>query len=344
MPPSIIGRIILIAFAVISVSSIFVYFLLGEYLPVGVTTVFHNIGLSWFFIFLYFLMLALLKDFIRILHIVPSGTFNHYTRDNWAGLILAVGFVAMLMVCGYLKYNWKVRMDIPVTIEKKIDKKDSLRIVAISDMHLGYGIGKKELLQWIDLINKENPDIVLIAGDIIDNSVRPLRENRLEQYFKNIKAPIYTCLGNHEYISGLNESIRFIEDAGINLLRDNAVLVDSSFYVIGRDDKTNPDRKPLSELVNGIDKTKPVILLDHQPYNLEEAEQNGIDLQFSGHTHSGQVWPISLITDMIYEDSHGYKKKGNTNVYVSSGIGIWGGKFRIGTQSEYIVFNIKTAQ
>lgn len=344
MPPSNIGRILLITFAVVAVSSLIINFTLGETLPVAVTSFFYKIGTSWLFILIYFLLLALLKDFIRILHITPPGTFTHYTRDNWMGLIFAVSFVSMVMVCGYLKYRWKVRVEVPVTIEKTIEKHDSLKIVAISDLHLGYNIGASELTQWIDSINKEKPDIVLIAGDIVDSSVRPLDAYNLASYFKQIKSTYgtYTCLGNHEYISNVKESIRFINEAGIYLLRDSAMLINSSFYIVGRDDKMNPNRKPLKSLIEGLDSSKPIILLDHQPYNLEEAEENGIDLQFSGHTHKGQVWPITWIVDAIYEDPHGFLKKGNTNVYVSSGIGIWGGKFRIGTQSEYVVINMKS--
>jgi predicted MPP superfamily phosphohydrolase len=83
-----------------------------------------------------------------------------------------------------------------------------------------------------------------------------------------------------------------------------------------------------------------IILLDHQPYHLEEAEQNGVDLQLSGHTHRGQIFPINLVTDRVYEKSHGYLRKGNSHIYVTSGIGLWGGKFRIGTQSEYLVMEM----
>ena len=96
----------------------------------------------------------------------------------------------------------------------------------------------------------------------------------------------------------------------------------------------------MNELVAGLDHTKPIIMLDHQPYHLEEAEANGIDIQISGHTHQGQVWPISMITKKLYERDHGFVKKGNANIYVSSGIGLWGGKFRIGTQSEYVVIDV----
>lgn len=343
MPPSNIGRILLVSIIGFAVLSFFLFFLLGEYLPISVSSVLYAVGTSWLFIFLYFLILTLLKDLIRVLHLVPKETLSHYTRDNWMGLWLAVGFIAMLMICGYMKYTWKVKVEVPVKTEKAIGNRDSLRIVAISDMHLGYGIGKRELKQWIGLINKEKPDIVLIAGDIIDNSVRPLYNDSLYKCFADIEAPlgVYACVGNHEYISGIDNSVQFYKDAGIKLLKDSSVLVDSCVYIVGRDDKMNPRRKPLSELLTTVDKSKPVILLDHQPYNLEESENNGVDIQFSGHTHRGQVWPISLITDYIYEDSHGYVKKGNTNVYVSSGIGIWGGKFRIGTQSEYVVIDIK---
>jgi predicted MPP superfamily phosphohydrolase len=343
MPPSNIGRIVLISLAIFLIASLLASLVFGDSLPIPLSSLFYKVGTSWFFIFLYLFILTLLKDLIRLLHIVPAESFLHYTRDNWAGLALAFAFIAMLMVCGYLKYRWKVREEKTLVTEKKMEKHDSLCIVAISDLHLGYGIGRDELTKWIDLINAEKPDMVLIAGDIIDNSIRPLRHDSLEQCFKEIKAPlgIYACPGNHEYISGVAESSRFIKDAGIRLLKDSYALIDSSFYVVGRDDKSNPRRKPLPELLAQIDKSKPVILLDHQPYHLEEAEANGIDLQISGHTHHGQVWPLSLITEKMYENAHGWLKKGNANICVTSGIGIWGGKFRIGTQSEYIVINLK---
>ena len=152
---------------------------------------------------------------------------------------------------------------------------------------------------------------------------------------------VYACLGNHEYYAGVDKCADFFKKSNIQLLRDSSTLVDSTLYVVGRDDNTNPRRKSVQQLVAGLDKSKPIILLEHQPTDLGESVKNSIDLQFSGHTHSGQVWPISAITKRIFEKSHGYLKKGDTNIYISSGMGIWGGKFRIGTQSEYVVFNIK---
>lgn len=348
LPPVLPIRIILIAFAFLVILSTILSFTAESFMPVGLTSFCYKLGTAWIFIFLYFFLIFILKDLVGLanhfLHFMPSDALTRYTRDNWIGLGFIVGFVTLLMICGYLKYTWKVRVDQPIAIDKPFNNGNSLKIVAISDMHLGYGIGVDELKEWIEIINAENPDIVLIAGDMIDNSTKPLFAKEFYSYFKDIKATkgIYMCLGNHEYISGLNNSLDFIQKTGIHLLRDSVAEVDSSFYIVGRDDKMNPNRKPLSELTANLDKTKPIILLDHQPYNLEESEANGVDLQFSGHTHQGQVWPISLITHSIYEQDHGYIKKGNTNIYVSSGIGIWGGKFRIGTQSEYVVINLKS--
>lgn len=348
MPPSLIGRIVIIAFAVIAIGSFFLFFVAGDSLPIGLSQFLYIVGSSWLFILIYFVMVFAVKDLVglsnRLLHFMPADAITRFTKDNWVGLAFMVGFIAMLMICGYLKYNWKVRVDLPLQVNKSLKVEKPLKIVAISDLHLGYTIGKKEFEKWIDLINAENPDIVLVGGDIIDNSTRPLLAWDMASSFKKINAPVYTCAGNHEFISGIAESAKFIENAGVTLLRDQVVEIDSAYYIVGRDDKMNTKRKSLEELVAGLDKSKPIILLDHQPYHLEEAEQAGIDFQFSGHTHRGQVWPVSMVTDAMYEVSHGYKKKSDTHVYVSSGIGLWGGKFRIGTQSEYVVVTMTGKQ
>jgi predicted MPP superfamily phosphohydrolase len=248
--------------------------------------------------------------------------------------------LTVVFVYGYFNYHNKQRVEINLTINKPINP---LKIVAISDLHLGYNIGKAELDEWIKFINLEKPDLVLIAGDIIDNHIEGVVKKKIS--FDKIKSRygVYACLGNHEYIgssSKITQSLDFIKDAKITVLRDTALLINNEFYLIGRDDRTNSKRKSLPELLQTLDTTKPFILLDHQPFNLYDTEKNGIDLQVSGHTHSGQLMPFSWIINLMYENPHGYLRKGNSHIYVSSGIGIWGGKFRIGTRSEYTVINL----
>ena len=124
----------------------------------------------------------------------------------------------------------------------------------------------------------------------------------------------------------------------ITLLRDSVVTLENGIQVIGRDDRRQRDRESLDKLVRQTDPSKPILLIDHQPYDLEQTVDAGIDLQFSGHTHHGQVWPLTYLTDYLFELSYGYEKRENTHLYVSSGLSLWGPPYRIGTDSEIVVF------
>lgn len=331
-----VARWALVAFAVVAVSSFFLAMLAGGHMPVAVTGTLYKFGTSWFFIMLYLVMIFLLLDIARIF--IPMRGFMY---GNWAGLAIVAGVVAVIVTIGYVRYLDKDRVAFEIQTEKT---HRDLKIVAISDLHLGYGIGRRELAKWVELINAENPDVVLIAGDLVDNSVRPLVEGNFAAELKKIRAKhgVFASLGNHEYISDQGGSIDFLRSAGITVLRDSVALVDSAFHIVGRDDRTNRRRKTIAELTAGVDFSKLVIVLDHQPYDLNGAE--GVDLQISGHTHRGQVWPISLVTDAMYEKSHGHMRKGDTYYYVTTGIGLWGGKYRIGTRSEYVVVTLKGRQ
>ena len=172
--------------------------------------------------------------------------------------------------------------------------------------------------------------------------MRPIIEDSVSDVLNRINAPmgVYACTGNHDLMFAINEDESFYKNSGITLLRDSFINI-NGITIIGRDDYTNLRREKLDEITQGVDKTSFTILMDHQPTKLNDAVNSGIDFQLSGHTHRGQVFPISLITDAIFELSHGYMKKENTHFYTSSGIGIWGGKFRIGTRSEYLVVDIE---
>ncbi len=303
-------------------------------MPMPLATTVYVIGTSSIFILLYLFMLFLALDLGRLVHLIPRTLL--YNNWRMAGGITV--FIFGLFLYGHLNYKHKVRQELTIA-SKKVTK--PFKAVLLSDLHLGYHNQRDELHRWVDIINSEKPDLILIAGDIIDGSMRPLKEQRMHEEFRLLQAPVYACLGNHEYFSGQPDALQFYKDAGIHLLMDDTAIIDSTLVIIGRDDAMNRKRKTLADLAKTIDKSIFSIVLDHQPHHLERAEKAGIDFQFSGHTHRGQVWPISWITDAVYECSWGSHQRGDTHYYISSGMGIWGGMFRIGTQSEYVVLEIR---
>ena len=315
-------------------------------MPMPLAVAVYEVGTSSIFVLLYLFMLFLVLDLGRLFRLVPRTVLY----QNWWTTGAVALFMLGLFLYGYLHYQHKYRQELTLKTQKHIGK--PVRLVMVSDLHIGYHNRRSELHRWVDMINAERPDLVLIAGDIIDGSMRPLREQRMHEEFRRLQAPVYACLGNHEYYSGEPQAQQFYHEAGIRLLSDNCALVDSALLIIGRDDRTNRRRKSVADVVSTSLKLNNasalnhsalpyVILLDHQPYELEQSEQAGVDFQLSGHTHRGQVWPISWITDALYECSWGSLQRGNTRYYVSSGLGIWGGKYRIGTQSEYVVATIR---
>ncbi|MDR0757229.1 MAG: metallophosphoesterase [Tannerella sp.] len=295
--------------------------------------VFYEYSCSWLVITLYMGLLLLLFDVFRL--------FNHSFHY---GFVISLILTVCLLLYGHYRYQHPVDRVINIDVNKSLpDLTQPLKVVAISDVHLGTGTNKKRLQKYVRLINAWNPDIILIAGDLIDNSITPVRRQRMEEELRQLRAPlgIYMSPGNHEYISGIAESREYIAGAtDIRFLCDSAVTLSNGIRIVGCDDASNPSRKELRALLEGTDCSLPVFVLDHQPYRLKQAEEEGVDLLFCGHTHHGQVWPMSWITEQLFDIGYGFEKRGNTSIYVSSGLSLWGPPFRIGTQSELVVFNI----
>jgi len=300
-------------------------------------------GFTYIIVFIYLFLSFLIVDVLRLfnlfIHIAPAYVANF--RLGMMALTLALTGVAMLV--GNYKFNHPKIVTLNLSTNNPTQGKD-LKIVAVSDIHLGTSIDKKRLISYVKLINEQHPDIVLLAGDVSDRSMIPvIKQNMLEE-FKAIKAPmgVYAINGNHEhYAETPTATADYLKKAGIIFLRDSSCLVNGSFYVVGRDDRSNLNRKSLTEIVNGMDVKFPRILMDHQPFHLEEAEKNNIDLQISGHTHNGQFFPGNLFVKSMYELGYGYLKKGKTHYYVSSGLGLWGPQYRIGTESELVVIHLR---
>jgi len=332
------GKPIFIGVVIVLMSCFFLGFFGGYFLPTPLATVTYHIGMTFLFVAIYLLFIFVVFDLLRL--VLPM---KEILVGNWRTFAVLMITLTAIFTYAHLNYRNVVREELTVSINKEINP---LKIVAISDLHLGYSIGKKELEKWVTLINAENPDIVVMTGDIIDNYMKPLIDQDFASVLRKINSRYgtFACLGNHEYIGGRSkifQTLDFLKDANISVLRDTTILINDEFYLIGREDRAIQNRKSLTELVKTLDPTKPLILLDHQPFHLNETKENGIDLQISGHTHRGQLPPFSWLTDIIFEVSHGHLQKGNSHIYVSSGIGIWGGKFRIGTQSEYVVIELR---
>lgn len=305
-------------------------------MPLWLASVCYDIGMSSIQIMLYLFMIFFVLDLGRIVRLVPRS----WLYDNWYSVGVIAVLITGIFVYGNIHYHNKYRKTLELTTDKPLQHE--WKIVMASDLHIGYHNRRAELARWIDLINAEKPDLVLFAGDIIDGSMRPLWEENMAEEFRRIKAPVYACIGNHEYYAGKDDAVQFYKNAGISLLSDSAVTVDD-LCIIGREDRSNIGRKSIASL-NLPPSTlhqKYTIVLDHQPYHLDRTAAAGVDFQLSGHTHHGQIWPISWITESIYEVAYGEYHQDKTDFYITSGLGAWGGKFRIGTRSEYVVATIK---
>lgn len=335
LPP--LWRVLIIALGVGAFLSLFLSITrVIDSWPLPLARLVYDVSTSSVFVLLYVVMVFLALDLLRLIRVVPASWMHH---NGYTTIAITLTLFAVFLL-GNIRYHHKVRAELHLTTAKQLSR--PLQLVLLSDLHLGYHNPRHELARWVDMINREHPDAVLIAGDIIDGSLRPLIEERMADEMRRIAAPVYACLGNHEYFSGEPLAEQFYREAGITLLRDSAAtLAGGDVVVIGRDDLSNCRRLSVADLAAKTDRNRFTILLDHQPYHLEKAEQAGIDFQLSGHTHHGQVWPISWITDALYECAFGEHQRGQARYYVSSGLGIWGGKYRIGTRSEYVVMEIE---
>ena len=312
-------------------ASFFIGFAYIEHLPMKAATLLYEIGNTWLIAFLYLLIVFFLADIASLCHLLPKT----FLKDSTAGLLSVLGIVTLILALGGIHYHHKYREEMSLTTTKPLEK--PLTIVMASDLHIGYHNRKPELGRWVDMINAEKPDLVLLGGDLVDRSLRPLLEGNYAEEFHRLDAPVLAVPGNHEYFTDFDGVEQFYKDSGIQLLKDSVAHF-KGLDIIGRNDRSYPCRAALSDLADGC--AGFTIVLDHQPSHLEEASQAGIDFQFSGHTHHGQVWPISWVTDLLYEQPWGHYRKEKTEYYVSSGLGIWGAKVRVGSRSEYLILHL----
>lgn len=308
--------------------------------------------------FEYTVFLIVLLDFGRLF-------FKYVFHASWISsrpAVVVSGCICTVIIIFFSFYgiihakNMKIT-SYQIQIHKQVQGLNTLKIVLLADSHFGYSVGEKQAKAIAEKINAENPDIVCFAGDIFDNEFDGIQyPEKIKEILKSIhtKYGVYACWGNHD----LNEPIlagftfgskskdyhdprmeQFLKDCGIHLLKDESVLIDEKFYIIGREDpdraeKTGITRKTPEELTRSLDLSKPVIVMDHQPRELQELADAGADLDLCGHTHDGQMFPGNLTIHFLWENPCGYLRKGSMQNIVTSGAGIWGPSMRVGTNSE----------
>lgn len=319
-------------------------------LPAGINRVLSLIGSYWLGIMFYALLSFFVVDLIRgldhVLHFLPGILKN----GPWSG------WIVFLVVAGIVLYGaWNARHPVvnhyDLSVQKKAGNLQQLHIVMVSDIHLGTIMDDGRLAQMVASVNAQAPDLILFAGDMIDENVERVIRQEMRINLSRLKAPygVYAVLGNHEYLGGhVREAMSYLGESGVHILRDTSAKVAHSFYIVGRDDLSGryfmgKQRRSLKDLLAGFDPSLPVIVLDHQPSRLEEPEQAEVDLQLSGHTHRGQLFPIQIITHRIFADDFGFLQKGNFHLIVSSGFGTWGPPLRVGNKPEIVDITVRFA-
>lgn len=300
-----------------------------------------NICNTWYIASIYLTMGLFILELIRFI----ARKYGFYQAKQPLKTMLFFAFVA-----GTFLLLWKARQNVvePVVVHQYIDipkgssTRDSLKIVMASDMHIGEVIGKRQMEKLVAISNAEKPDMVVFVGDLVDYESRFAENGHLEETLQQLQAPlgVFSINGNHEYRANWIAKRQWIRKFS-TLLKDSVASPDNSFYLIGRDDFVNKKRKSLHELIAGIDTTKPIIVLDHQPWSFAEMRMNRVDLGLHGHTHNGQLWPYPIVMKWIYECPFGYYQKGGVQHFVSCGYGCAGPAYRVGTRSEIVVLHIR---
>lgn len=351
----------------VGISLIYVFLaaslLIAFFLPVGpARSVMRWISNEWLGVLLYLLFVVLMADLICLLHFLLTRRRFPCSKAVLGGICAA----AVLVLCTWGIKNARIIRVTPyeIAIDKNGGIFESLNVVLISDLHLGYNIGTAHMRQMADRINEQNADLVVIAGDIFDNEYEALDDpEELIAIFRSIQSNygIYACYGNHDVeekiLAGFTfggskkkesslQMDAFLEEAGIHLLRDEAVLIADSFYLYGRPDAQRPgrgieQRKTAAELTEGLDMEKPVLVLDHEPREFQELADAGVDVDLCGHTHDGQMFPANLITALLWENSYGYLKKDSMHTIVTSGVGLFGPDMRVGTIAEICPIRVR---
>ena len=325
----------------------------------AVAIVIRRISTYWIGIMLYSLLYVVLFDLLRL---IAKHTKLKNTLLFSRGSVISIGSVVVACAVATCLYgifnarNIKVN-EYSVTVNKSCGSDKHLKAVLVADLHMGYAIGVDHITNMVEKINAQDPDIVIIAGDIFDNSYDGMDDPEgIKAQLKSIKSKygVYAVYGNHDIDEKIlmgftfdwggkqlhsEKMTNFMKECNIKLINDESVLINDEFYLVGRRDTDKPGtedgtRAEISELTKDLDKTKPIFVLSHEPDELQKTADAGADIDFSGHTHDGQLFPGNLTIGLFWENPCGMIKKDNMYSIVTSGVGVYGTFMRVGTDAE----------
>ena len=325
-----------------------------------------KIGAYWLGISLYLILYVALIDLLRWIY---SKVFKDKYNDFYARLIctlLIIVLTGATSIYGIINAKIVRTTEYEITINKDGGNFKEMTIAMFGDPQFGYNIGEYHLKQAVDIINKNDVDIVCVVGDIFDNQYSAIKHpDKLIELFNQIKSKygMYAVLGNHDVEEPIlcgftfndddienklasKEMLDFIKKSGMVLLYDENVIINDSINLYGRADQERPNlgnitRKESGDIFKEVDTTKPLFVLDHEPREYDELEKAGVDLMMAGHTHDGQLWPTKIATDIIWENAYGLWVKNAFHAITTSGLGLFGPNMRVGTIAEVCIIHVK---
>ncbi len=326
----------------------------------------NNVWIGVFIYALFFVALAEVVTFFLWLFKKMRKGYKGYRRYIVIRGFTVIALIICFSIYGVVHYQDTDVIKYDVTVDKSADGLEDMRIVLVADTHLGYSVGNDMMEDMVELINEQDADLVVFAGDIVDNDYYALSDaDEIAKTLSGIRSRygVYGVYGNHDVeeqlIGGFTVPVgkdalvqpevdEFVKKAGIEILEDESVTIAGNITLIGRMDASKPNsdegRKSIGELMKGVDRSGPVICIDHQPSQLRQKADAGVDMDLGGHTHDGQIFPGNLTIDLFWENAYGLDKIDDMYSVVTSGVGVWGPAMRIGTDSEIAVIDVSFAQ
>jgi predicted MPP superfamily phosphohydrolase len=317
-------------------------FALSDLLPEDIMNIPQLLAEYYIYTLLYlFLLLGavdLLGQTSLRFHFLPAHLIRHRTT-KLAAMLLVFCALIVILISGNKRYNHIVKNEFSIQVPAQDTALDSLCICFVADMHLNNFTSNAFIENYVEHIEQIKPDIILYGGDMVERS--RISEEKLKLF--NEKSGVIKAAYGKYIVGGNHDNYRrngYDEERDLFYLSDTLVKVADAFYLMGLRYRSSQAR-PIAELKKMATENLPLILLDHAPYQLEDAYENNIDIQLSGHTHYGQVWPINYIIQGLFEIPRGYEKIKETHFFVTSGIQGWGTPIRTAGRSEIMVIRVQ---